>query len=412
MRSPPAYLGAATVFTAVQTTTALAIMTPPVLAVVALGQLGLDSGWIGVYPAIVFTAAMLTAGLGGGLVARYGAIRVTQIALVFCGAGLGLVATAELPLVVVGAALMGLGYGPGAPASSHVLALLTPVERRPLVFSIKQSGVPAGGILAGLIVPPLVLALGWQGAALMVTAAAISLAVLIQGARRFDGDRNRSGGSGLEIKPALRLVAHERPLRILAIGCLPLIASAVLPRRLLGAVLGRRGRSGTDRRRPGALDRAGCGPRRAHSVGRTGRALRARLVCHGRAQSAGHGVRGGDSPGRRIMAARRDRRDRGRVWCDGGRVERRFPLRGRPGAPPGAVSRATGAAALMVFAGAAGGPPLFGVLMAAAGSYAAGFVALAVATGLGAVGFLRTGPAARGEKLPPAKRAGAATGKS
>ena len=412
MRSPPAYLGAATVFTAVQTTTALVIMTPPVLAVVALGDLGLDSGWIGIYLAIVFTAAMLTAGLGGGLVARYGAIRVTQIALVLCGAGLGLVATAELPLVVIGAALMGLGYGPGAPASSHVLALLTPVQRRPLVFSIKQSGVPVGGILAGLIVPPLVLTLGWQGAVLMVTVAAISLAALIQGARRFDGDRDRSGGSGLEIKPALRLVAHERPLRILAICCLPLIAAQFC----LGAYLV-----------PFLVEEVGLGLIAAGRVlsiaqgaglaGRilwgalAGRFVRASFIMAAlsllaTASAVATALADASWPFAAIVAIAVVFGATAVGWTGV------FLAEVARVAPPGAISRATGAAALMVFAGAAGGPPLFGVLMAAAGSYAAGFVALAVATGLGAVGFLRTGPAARGGKLPPAKRAGAATGKS
>ncbi|WP_417276298.1 hypothetical protein [Castellaniella sp.] len=46
--------------------------------------------------------------------------------------------------MTVGALLIGLGYGP-----------ITPAHRMSFVFSIKQTGVPLGGVLAGLVVPGL-----------------------------------------------------------------------------------------------------------------------------------------------------------------------------------------------------------------------------------------------------------------
>jgi len=49
-----------------------------------------------------------------------------------------------------------------------------------LVFSIKQTGVPAGGMLAGALVPGLLLLAGWQGALLAVAAACLACVGLAQ----------------------------------------------------------------------------------------------------------------------------------------------------------------------------------------------------------------------------------------
>ena len=73
--------------------------------------------------------------------------------------------------MILGALLLGLGYGPATPASSMILARAAPPHLLALTFSIKQTGVPLGTAIAGAAVPALVLALGWQGAALAIGAA-------------------------------------------------------------------------------------------------------------------------------------------------------------------------------------------------------------------------------------------------
>jgi MFS family permease len=55
--------------------------------------------------------------------------------------------------VLAGSVLMGLGYGGITPASSYFLSQSGPMKNRSLVFSIRQSGVPAGAALAALLVP-------------------------------------------------------------------------------------------------------------------------------------------------------------------------------------------------------------------------------------------------------------------
>lgn len=109
---------------------------------------------------------------------RYGAIRLSQVALIVGAAGLTLLTTASVWLGLFGAALIGIGYGPMTPASSHILIHRAPPSRRALIFSIKQTGVPLGGALAGLVVPLLALHLAWRGAALVVAAAAVALAAI------------------------------------------------------------------------------------------------------------------------------------------------------------------------------------------------------------------------------------------
>ena len=116
--------------------------------------------------------------------------------------------------------MLGLGLGPATPASSHILARHTPNHLSSLVFSIKQTGVPIGGILAGALVPLFVVELGWRGAALAVAAMCAWCIVAVQPARRhFDtglrADPVTLGGS---IVGPLKLVLAHPALRRLCIA--------------------------------------------------------------------------------------------------------------------------------------------------------------------------------------------------
>jgi MFS family permease len=130
---------------------------------------------------------MIGSSSAGGWVARLGPIRVSQFGLVSCLAGLALAASASLPLVILGAFVVGLGYGPTTPASSVILVRASPPSRIALTFSIKQTGVPAGGVIAGALVPTLILAIGWRAGALAIGLACLALAVAIEPLRpRYD----------------------------------------------------------------------------------------------------------------------------------------------------------------------------------------------------------------------------------
>jgi MFS family permease len=172
---------------AVQTFVAVAVYSAPVMAPVVGPALGVPAAHVGYFIALVYLGSMIGSVTGSGLVARFGAIRVSQAGLVLCLAGLATGASGLVPLVVLGGLLVGFGYGPTTPASSHILVRASPPRLIAIVFSLKQTGVPAGGAIAGAVVPLLVLGIGWQGAAIAIGVACLALAFAIQPARtRFD----------------------------------------------------------------------------------------------------------------------------------------------------------------------------------------------------------------------------------
>ncbi|MGA0570385.1 MFS transporter [Variovorax sp. VNK109] len=204
---------------AIQAMVSMAALTMPVMAPVAAPALGVSPTYTGLYLAIVYIGAVLASLAAGSVVKRFGAIRASQFGLLLCAAGLALCAVPSLPVVAVGAFLIGLGYGPITPASSHLLALTTPAHRMSLVFSIKQTGVPVGGMLAGALVPGAMLLIGWQGALLAVAVANVLCALVSQPLRgQLDADRQPDQPVKLgNLLQPLRLVFSHRALALLAL---------------------------------------------------------------------------------------------------------------------------------------------------------------------------------------------------
>ena len=142
----------------------------PVVVVHAAAELGVKSSMIGVYTATLYVAAMFAGLVSGGLLTRFGVIRISQFSLAFGALGLWVGGTiAAWPAAVIAAVLIGMGQGPQNPASSRILARHAPPKWQPLVFSIKQTGTPIGGMLAGLLLPPLISFINWQLAILIIS---------------------------------------------------------------------------------------------------------------------------------------------------------------------------------------------------------------------------------------------------
>jgi len=203
---------------AMQAMASMAVLTLPVMAPVAAPAMGVSVALVGVYVAIVYAGAIAASLAAGALVGRHGAIRVSQGALVLCGAGLALCAVPSAVANALGAALIGLGYGPITPASSHLLSLSTPPHRMSLVFSLKQTGVPLGGMVAGALVPSLLLLIGWQGALLAAAAANLLCALAAQPLRAaLDADRGGHRPLALgNLAQPIRLVLAHPGLKMLA----------------------------------------------------------------------------------------------------------------------------------------------------------------------------------------------------
>lgn len=162
---------------------------------------------VGLYIATVYFGAMVSGLWAAALVKRWGPIRTSQIALCFCAAGVLLVSVPNVAVAFVGAILLGLGYGPITPSSSDILARTTPPERFALVFSIKQTGVPAGGVLAGLLVPIVLTAAGITWSLAQIAALCLVGIALGQWLRGLDAQRDR----GASVVPAFAMLVQ--PIR-------------------------------------------------------------------------------------------------------------------------------------------------------------------------------------------------------
>ncbi|MBI1396175.1 MAG: MFS transporter [Betaproteobacteria bacterium] len=205
---------------AIQVLASMAVFTPPVLAPVAAQEIGVDPAAVGVATSLVYAASVFAALLSGGFINRLGPMRVSQVALVLIALGIGTMATGHVATALLGVVLIGLGYGAVTPASSVILNARTPDRWRALVFSLKQTGVPIGGVLAGALVPVMLAANGWRSAAIGVAAGCAVLAVLVQrGREKIDAGRRLDAPLWtVRLREPLRLVWRDRVLRDLALG--------------------------------------------------------------------------------------------------------------------------------------------------------------------------------------------------
>jgi MFS family permease len=176
---------------AVQTLATAALFSLPAIAPAVAASLHVNGELVGGFVATAYGTGIASALLSPGLIRRYGGVRATQAVLL---AAIGMVliaATGHLASLAVAAVVLGLGYGAAAPASTHLLVPQTPRSVFNMVMSLRQIGVPLGGVLGALILPPLALAIGWRFALLAELGPLLLLLVLMElPRRRWDADRN------------------------------------------------------------------------------------------------------------------------------------------------------------------------------------------------------------------------------
>ncbi len=377
---------------AIQAMVAMALLTLPAMAPAVAQALGISAVYIGLYVAVVYAGAIVASLAAGAAVARFGAIRVSQGGLLLCASGLVLSMVGSPAAIAAGAFLIGVGYGPVTPASSHLLALTTPAERMSLVFSIKQTGVPLGGALAGAIVPGLQHLVSWQGALLAVAAVCVGCAVVAQPLRaQLDADRDpaRPMVFGHLGRPIALALSHPG-LRLLA-GCSFVFSIAQLSlTTYLVTYL-------TDTLSYG-LVAAGLALSVSQFGGIGGR------VFWGWVSDRGLGARRTLALLAALMAGLSvatallhpglpDVLVLGILLLFGASAigwNGVYLAEVARQAPPGQAGLATGGTLAITFLGVVLGPPLFGALSGLFGSYRAGFAALVVPTVLCLVALLRT----------------------
>lgn len=164
----------------VQILLALSMSAAAVLAPAVAPTLGFAPERVGLFAGCGYLAAMLSGLRSGHWVARIGAMRLNQAALLACSAGACLVALGPPQMLLAGGALIGAGYGIVNPAGAAVLARHAPVNARGLFFSLKQTGVPVGVALAGLLMPLGLATLGWRPTVVALGASCVLLALALQ----------------------------------------------------------------------------------------------------------------------------------------------------------------------------------------------------------------------------------------
>ncbi len=195
--------------TAMQTLATMAAYGVPALAPVVAKDLGVDGALTGYFVSVVYGVGIISSLLAADFIHRHGAVRAGQLVLVSALAMLIISTWGGVGALAAGAVVLGLGYGATAPSSTHLLVPRTPPRILNFVMSLRQIGVPLGGVLAGLLLPPVALLVGWQKAMLLLAAPIVLLLVALEWPRR-EWDRQRTPHSQSIPDGLRRLVALLR----------------------------------------------------------------------------------------------------------------------------------------------------------------------------------------------------------
>ncbi len=156
------WYGPLTLALSVQVATSAADFAVPVLGPLITQEAGVPASHVGYYSSAVAAGAMVFYLFGAGLVHRAGPVRCLQLGAALCAFALLVALTGTWWLILAAGLLLGLGFGTNSPASAALLHTNVPPEKLSFTFSIKQAGMPAGAILAGLLLPVLTTLWSWQ----------------------------------------------------------------------------------------------------------------------------------------------------------------------------------------------------------------------------------------------------------
>lgn len=180
------------VATLAQMVVAMSNILLPTIAPKLAESLGVSPILIGYQVSLTFGVATLATMYGGNAVLRFGAARTTQLSVMCCAVGLLLFTYPHVAAIALGSAFVGMGMGAINSASAHMLVAYTPPQRRNLMFSIKQTGVPVGGVIISLTAPAIAVHYGFRWSLLMIVLLIVALAIFTQRYREY-WDRDRGG---------------------------------------------------------------------------------------------------------------------------------------------------------------------------------------------------------------------------
>jgi MFS family permease len=215
-----AWLGPLVAVILLQTAAAFLLQLLPTTAPVVIQKFGWSESAIGYLMALTMGSAVVCLQGAGSVVRGLGPVRTVQMALLIGGLGAAALAAPVWFAPVVTSLLIGLAYGPTAPAGSDILHRFSPPQHRSLVFSVKQMGVPLGAAGAGIILPWLVTGYGLTAAIACTVLVMITAAALAQPFRRLTDDERSTMlptglPTGLPGEETKKLAVVLLPLRLL-----------------------------------------------------------------------------------------------------------------------------------------------------------------------------------------------------
>jgi hypothetical protein len=204
-----------------QTCGSIARALPAVLAPLIIAELHADAAWVGVYFSLTAFAGLIGQLGSGGFIIRHGAIRMSQFALLFTGAGLAAAVLGGAAGFVL-SAVIGNGVAAVAtPASSQLLGRWSVRRYAPFAFSVAQCAIPAGILLTGYLGPVTAQSFGWRGTMLASAAVCWAVALLLQLLRgRLDTEPSPGHPIRLsDLRTTITAVLAVPELRSLSFAC-------------------------------------------------------------------------------------------------------------------------------------------------------------------------------------------------
>ncbi len=203
----------------VQTLATAAAYSIPAVAPAVARDLGVNPALVGLYISTVYGVGIASALFSPNWIYRHGAVLASQAVLLATFAMLLTSAIGSLPTIALSAVFMGLAYGATAPASTHLLVPRTQNAHMNLVLSLRQIGVPLGGMLAGLLMPPMTLLWGWQTALLVEIVPILVLGIVMEArCAQWDRDRPVGAAKAAGLLEPLRMLKSHPALRSLSLA--------------------------------------------------------------------------------------------------------------------------------------------------------------------------------------------------
>ena len=212
----PALLPALAAMTWLQALVALALFAPGAVAPSA----HLDIPSLSMFSTAVFAVGVVTSFLAGGLINHIGSLRMASLCAGAVVASMALAAFESGPALLLAGLCLGLAFGPETPSSTALLGRLVTDERRPLVFSIRQTGNQIGAVCGSLALPAIAVWLAPQWSYATVGACAVGGIIVFEWLRpRYEGLTQAPPQLGMRAR--LALVSADRRLAALAAASMP-----------------------------------------------------------------------------------------------------------------------------------------------------------------------------------------------